>query len=349
MTQSHGYATYNAAEPLKPFDFTRRDVGPNDILIDILFCGVCHTDIHHVKNDWNKGVYPMVPGHEIVGVIKTLGKKVTKFAVGDTVGVGCFVGSCRTCDECEDNQEQFCEHKVMTYNSPEPKTDGVTYGGYSNNIVVDEHFVLAIPKNLDPASVAPLLCAGITTYSPLRHWKIKAGDKVGVVGLGGLGHVAVKLAKAMGAHVAVFTRSMNKTEDAKQLGADDVIISKNPEELKTHAKSFDFILDTVSAPHNLDTYLNLLKRDGTIVFVGLPSEAHPSPTIGNLIYLRRSMSGSLIGGLKETQEMLDFCGQHNITADIELIKIQDINKAYERVLNADVKYRFVIDMKSLGA
>jgi len=348
MINSYGYAAHSAGEALKPFNFTRREVGPKDVLIDILYSGICHTDIHHARNDWKRGVYPMVPGHEIVGVVKAIGRDVKNFKIGDTVGVGCFVDSCRECDECKDDQEQFCETKALTYGSQDSKTGGVTYGGYSNNIVVDEHFVVAIPENLDPASAAPLLCAGITTYSPLRHWKIKAGDKVGIVGLGGLGHMAVKIAKAMGAEVTVLTRSQNKTEDAKRLGADHVILSTDPKALATHTKYFDLILNTVSASHDLDIYIELLKRDGTIVFVGLPSDQHPSPTIQNLIFSRRSISGSLVGGLKETQEMLEFCGKHNITADIEVIDIKNINEAFERVLKSDVKYRFVVDMKSLS-
>ena len=348
MTTTQAYAAYSAAEPLKSFQFDCRDVGEHDVLIKILYCGICHSDIHSARGEWGDSVYPLVPGHEIIGVVEQVGKAVKKFTIGDKVGVGCFVDSCRDCEECQDQQEQFCEQKILTYNSHNPKTNSMTYGGYASNIVVDEHFVLSIPDNLDLAATAPLLCAGITTYSPLRHWQVSAGDKVGVVGLGGLGHVAIKLAKAMGAHVTVFTTSASKIADAKQLGADTVVLSKNKDELNQHRKSLNLIINTVSAPHNLDTYLELLKRDGTMVLVGLPSQPHPAPTPGNIIFTRRSISGSLVGGLKETQEMLNFCGQHNITADIELTDIQDVNTAYERTLNSDVKYRFVIDMKSLA-
>lgn len=347
MTESFGYAANKAGEPLKPFKFMRREVGARDVLIDITHCGICHSDIHHAKNEWGRGIYPMVPGHEVVGVVKKVGAAVTRFSEGDRVGVGCFVDSCRECSECESHQEQFCDEKIFTYNSPNKHTNGITYGGYSSNMVVDEDFVLSIPDNLDMSAAAPLLCAGITTYSPLKHWNIKAGDHVGVVGLGGLGHMAVKIAKAMGAHVTVFSRSTHKIEDAKRLRADDVIISTDTEALNKAANSLNFILDTVSASHDIDTYLQLLKHDGHLVFVGIPDQPHPPYDLGNLIYKRRSISGSLIGGIKETQEMLDFCGKHNIVSEIEMIKADEINAAFDRVLRSDVKYRFVIDMSTL--
>lgn len=350
MNTTKAFAAYNATDELKPFEFESRNTGPNDIKIDILFCGVCHSDIHSARNEWTsftQGIYPMVPGHEIVGTVSEIGSDVTKFKVGDTVGVGCMVDSCQNCADCHDGEEQFCPEKTFTYNSINPKTQQPTYGGYAKNITVDEKFVLSIPENLDLASAAPLLCAGITTYSPLKHWNVKPGDKVGVVGLGGLGHMAVKIAKAMGAHVVVFSTSESKTIEAKRLGADEVVISKNSEQMQAQANSFDFVLSTIAASHNLDPYVALLKRDKTITFVGLPSENHPSPDMANLIFARRSIAGSIIGGIRETQEMLDFCAKHNITADIELINMQDINTAYERILKSDVKYRFVIDMGSL--
>jgi len=348
MYTSFGYAAHDNTSPLVPFQFNRRELKASDVHINILFCGVCHSDIHQVRNEWGNAAFPMVPGHEIVGKVINIGSAVTHFKIGDSVGVGCLVGSCRTCPECQDDLEQYCNHPVFTYNSPDPNMSGNTYGGYSDNIVVDQHFVLKIADNLDLAAAAPLLCAGITTYSPLRHWQIGAGDKVGVVGLGGLGHMAVKFAHAMGAQVVLFTTSPDKVADAKRLGADSVVISKNPEEMAAHALSFDFILNTVAAPHNLDAYTALLKRDGTLCLVGVPDQPHPSPSVGNLIFKRRNIAGSLIGGLKETQEMLDFCAEHNITSDIELIPIQQINDAYERVVKSDVKYRFVIDLASLS-
>jgi uncharacterized zinc-type alcohol dehydrogenase-like protein len=347
MYQALGYAAHSNTSPLVPFRFERRDLTANDVHIEILFCGVCHSDIHQVRNEWGGARFPIVPGHEIVGKVITVGAAVTAFKAGDSVGVGCLVDSCRTCPECGDNLEQYCDNAVFTYNSPDKHTGGTNYGGYSNNIVVDQHFVLKIADSLDLAAAAPLLCAGITTYSPLKHWGVSAGDKVGVVGLGGLGHMAVKFAHAMGAQVVLFTTSPAKTADAKRLGADAVVISKNPEQMQQHLASFDFILDTVAAPHNLDAYTALLKRDGKLCLVGVPDQPHPSPAVGNLIFKRRSIVGSLIGGLKETQEMLDFCAAHNITSDIELIPIQHINEAYHRVVNSDVKYRFVIDLGSL--
>lgn len=348
MLKSVGYAAQAHDKPLQHFSFERRDLTPHDVHIDILFCGVCHSDLHLARNEWGGSIYPIVPGHEIVGTVRAVGDKVTKFKPGDTVGVGCMVDSCRHCENCEDGFEQYCDNGfTATYNSEEKQTGGVTYGGYSNNIVVDQDFVLNVDPKLELAAVAPLLCAGITTYSPLKHWGVKAGHKVAVVGLGGLGHMGVKLAKAMGAEVTMITTSPNKVGDAKRLGADAVIISKNEDEMKAARNQFDFVLNTVAAPHNLDAYSSLLRRDGAMTLVGLPAEPHPSPSVGVLIGKRRSIAGSLIGGIAETQEMLDFCAKHNITADIEMIDIQNINDAYERMLKSDVKYRFVIDMKSL--
>jgi len=347
MSKAIAYAAYSAKEPLKHFNFERRTVGAKDIQIEILFCGVCHSDLHTVRNEWRNAIYPVVPGHEIVGRVLSVGPDVKGFKAGDLAGVGCMVDSCRVCADCADDLEQYCDHNIFTYNSPDKHTDKMTYGGYSNQIVVDEHFVLHISDKLDLAAVAPLLCAGITTYSPLRHWKVGPGMKVGIVGLGGLGHMAVKLAHAMGAHVVLFTTSPNKAEDAKRLGADEVVISKNPDEMNLHAKSFDFILNTVAAAHNLDPFTALLKRDGTMCLNGVPENPHPSPSVGNLIFKRRQLAGSLIGGIKETQEMLDFCADHNITSDVEIIPMHDINSAYERMLKGDVKYRFVIDMSTL--
>lgn len=345
--QTKAYAAQNATTPLAPFSFERRNLGNDDVQIEILYCGVCHSDLHTVRSEWGSATYPCVPGHEIVGRVVKVGKDVNKFKEGDTVGVGCMVDSCRTCANCKDNLEQFCEKgTIFTYNSPDKHTGGITYGGYSESIVVDKEFVLKIPKNLDLAATAPLLCAGITTYSPLRYHNVTKGQKVGVVGLGGLGHMGVKLAKALGAHVVVFTTSPSKVEDALRLGADEVVNSKNEDEMQKHLNSFHFILDTVSAQHDINAYLLMLRRDGNLTQVGVP----PDPlllSVGSLIFGRRSMSGSLIGGIKETQEMLDFCGKHNVTADIELIPIQNINEAYDRLVKSDVKYRFVIDMASL--
>lgn len=348
MIKSLGYAAMTAETPLVPYRFERRDLKPDDVQIEILYCGVCHSDLHTARNEWHNTVYPVVPGHEIVGRVVATGNQVAKFKVGDLVGVGCMVDSCQQCEACHEGLEQYCENGfVGTYNGEEKHLGGMTFGGYSNNLVVRESFVLRIPENLDPAAAAPLLCAGITTYSPLRHWKVGKGMKVGVVGLGGLGHMALKLARAMGAEVILFTTSPNKREDGRRLGAHDVVVSKDREEMKKYRNSLDFILNTVAAPHNLDHFLNLLKREGTMTLVGAPAEPHPSPEVFNLIFKRRSIAGSLIGGIQETQEMLDFCGQHNITSDIEMIPIQKINEAYERMLKSDVKYRFVIDMKSL--
>lgn len=345
--KTKAYAAQSATTPLVPFSFERRKVDKHDVQIEILYCGVCHSDLHTVRGDWGSANYPCVPGHEIVGRVLKVGKDVNRFKEGDTVGVGCMVDSCLKCANCKDNLEQFCEKgATFTYNSPDKHTGGITYGGYSESIVVDKEFVLKIPKNLDLAATAPLLCAGITTYSPLRYHNVTKGQKVGVVGLGGLGHVGVKLAKAMGAYVVVFTTSANKVEDALRLGADEVVNSKNEDEMQKHLNSFHFILDTVSAKHDINAYLLLLRRDGNLTQVGIPSEPLLL-SVSSLIFGRRSMSGSLIGGIKETQEMLDFCGKHNVTADIELIPIQNINEAYDRLVKSDVKYRFVIDMASL--
>ena len=347
MMKSFGYAAYDPKKPLAPFSFERREPNANDVQIEILYCGVCHSDLHQVRDEWGNSKFPIVPGHEIVGRVVKVGNDVKTYKIGDLAAVGCLVDSCGTCPDCHDHQEQFCNAAVFTYNSPDKHTGNVTYGGYSNQIVVDQRFVLRVSDKLDLAAVAPLLCAGITTYSPLRHWKIGKGDKVGIVGLGGLGHMGVKLAHAFGAHTVLFTTSPDKAADAKRLGADEVVISRNADEMKQHLTSFDFILNTVAAAHDLDQYMSLLKRDGTMCLVGVPDHPHPSPGVANLIFKRRSLAGSLIGGLKETQEMLDFCAEHNITSDIELIPIQKINEAYDRMLKSDVKYRFVIDMSSL--
>ena len=347
MLKTKGYATKSAEALLAPYDFERREPRPNDVQIEIMYCGVCHSDIHQARNEWGNAHYPMVPGHEIIGKVTALGTAVNDFTIGETVGVGCLVDSCRTCPDCQDDLEQFCNAPTFTYNSEDKVSGGNTFGGYSTQVVVDRHFVLHVSDKLDPAAAAPLLCAGITTYSPLRHWKIGKGHKVGIVGLGGLGHMGVKLAVAMGAEVVLFTTSPNKVEDGKKLGAHDVVISKNSDEMQKHLLSFDFILDTVAAAHDLDAYSSLLKRDGTLCLVGVPDHPHPSPSVGNLIFKRRQIAGSLIGGIKETQEMLDFCAEHNIVSDIEMIPMQQINEAYERVLKSDVKYRFVIDLASL--
>jgi uncharacterized zinc-type alcohol dehydrogenase-like protein len=348
MIKTLGYAATAADTPLAPFRFERRQPGPKDVQIEILYCGVCHSDVHLARNEWRDAVYPVVPGHEIVGRVTRVGGEVQKFKEGDLAGVGCLVDSCRNCINCDEGFEQYCDHGfTLTYNSPDKHTGGMTYGGYSTAIVVDEDFVLRIPEGLDPAAAAPLLCAGITTYSPLRQWKVGKGQKVGVVGLGGLGHMAVKLAHAMGAHVVLFTTSPGKTQDGLRLGADEVVVSRNADAMEKHVNSFNFILNTVAAPHNLDAYLVLLKRDGTMTLVGAPAEPHPSPNVFNLIFKRRRLAGSLIGGIAETQEMLDFCAEHGIVADIEIIPMQTINEAWERMVRSDVKYRFVIDMGSL--
>jgi len=349
MYQAQAYSAAGATAPLAATSISRREPTERDVQIEILFCGICHSDLHAVRDEWNEfmpTVYPIVPGHEIVGRVTNVGSAVKKFKRGDLVGVGCLVDSDGTCHECEADLEQFCPNRILTYNSPDRHSDGVTYGGYSESVVVDERFVLRVPSNLDPAAAAPLLCAGITTYSPLRHWGVTKGKKVGVVGLGGLGHMGVKIAHALGAHVVVFTTSPNKTEDALRLGADEVIVSRNTDEMAKHAETFDFILDTVSAQHDINSYLDLLARDGNITLVGAPPEGLNVKAF-SLIGGRRSLSGSPIGGLRETQEMLDFCGEHGITADVEVIPIQKINEAYDRLTNSDVKYRFSIDMASL--
>lgn len=347
MPASLGYAAPSAKAPLSPFRFERREPGPHDVQIEIQYCGVCHSDLHQVLDEWNNGIFPMVPGHEIVGRITKVGAQVKGFKPGDLAGVGCMVDSCRGCASCQEGLEQFCEKGfVGTYNSKN-KDGSLTYGGYSNNIVVDQAFVLRISDKLNLAATAPLLCAGITTWSPLRHWKVSKGQKVGVVGLGGLGHMGVKFAASFGARVVLFTTSPGKAEDARRLGAHEVVVSKNRDEMKQHARSFDFILDTVSAPHDLNAYLALLKRDGAMVLVGLPDK-DPTLKAGNLIFARRQLAGSLIGGIRETQEMLDYCAEHGIVSDIEMIPMQQINQAYERMLKSDVKYRFVIDIATLG-
>lgn len=341
------YAAQSASAPLNSFNFNRRDPEATDVQIDILYCGVCHSDIHQARNEWHNTIYPCVPGHEIVGRVMKVGSKVHGFKEGDTVGVGCLVDSCRTCSSCQEHLEQHCANgATFTYNSPEKHIGGITYGGYSENIVVNQDFVLRVSQKFNLAAAAPLLCAGITTYSPLRRWKVGKGQKVGIVGLGGLGHMAVKFANAFGAHVVLFTTSPHKKADAKRLGAHEVVISKHENEMKKHANSFDFILDTVSADHDVNVYLGLLKRSGTMTLVGVP-ENPLSVASFNLIMQRRQLAGSLIGGLPETQEMLDFCAERGIVCDIETISIQKINEAYERMLKSDVKYRFVIDMASL--
>jgi uncharacterized zinc-type alcohol dehydrogenase-like protein len=346
MIQSRGYAAQQSTTPLAPFSFTRRDPKERDVVIEIEYCGVCHSDIHSVRNEWGNAVYPMVPGHEIIGRVTAVGNDVSRFKAGQRVGVGVIIDSCRTCASCKNNEEQYCEVGVtLTYGATDKYGD-LTYGGYSNNIVVDEHFVHSVSTKLDPAGVAPLLCAGITTYSPLRHWQVGPGKKVGIIGLGGLGHMGLKFAHAFGAHTVQFTTSESKVEDAKRLGADEVVISKDADAMKKEANSYDFILDTVSAVHNLNAYLPLVKRDGVYCQVGLPDQP-PVINMGNLLFKRRALSGSIIGGMAETQAMLEYCAEKNIVSDVEVIPIQKVNEAFERVLKADVKYRFVIDMASL--
>jgi alcohol dehydrogenase (NADP+) len=343
------YGAQTASSPLAPFSITRREPGVRDVQIDILFCGVCHSDLHQARDEWHNTTYPCVPGHEIVGTATRVGADVKRFKVGDRVGVGCMVGSCGKCASCKAGQEQYCvEFPIFTYNSNDTVLGGVTYGGYSSSIVVDEAFVLRIPSTLDLAAAAPLLCAGITPYSPLRHWKVGPGQKVGIVGLGGLGHMGIKFAKALGAHVVLFTTSPGKVEDGKRLGADEVVLSKNEAEMKKHASSFNFILDAVSAQHDVNAYLQLLKLDGTLVLLGAPE--HPLPVAAfNLLLPRRHFSGSCIGGIAETQEMLDFCAEKRIACDVEVIPMQKINEAWDRLVKQDVKYRFVIDMATLKA
>lgn len=344
------YGAHAGNLPVEPLEISRRAPGAHDVQIEISFCGICHSDLHQVRSEWAGTLFPCVPGHEIVGRVSAVGAEVSRFGVGDTVGVGCIVDSCRHCDECADGLENYCDHIIATYNSPTPDAPGHTLGGYSQRIVVDERYVLRIRHPQEQlAAVAPLLCAGITTYSPLRHWKVGPGQKVGIVGIGGLGHMGIKLAHAMGAQVVAFTTSASKRQEAKALGADEVVLSTERAEMKAHAKSFDFILNTVAAPHDLDAFVSLLKRDATMTLVGAPATPHPSPQVMRLIAKRRSIAGSLIGGIAETQEMLDFCAEHGIVADIEMIRAAQIEEAYERMLKGDVKYRFVIDSASLAA
>jgi alcohol dehydrogenase (NADP+) len=349
MYNAKAYSAASATSPLAHTQIKRRDATECDVQIEIIFCGICHSDLHAVRNEWSgimPTVYPIVPGHEIVGRVTKVGSAVTKYKPGELAAVGCMVDSDGACPHCRNNLEQFCPNMILTFNSPDKHLGGVTYGGYSDSIVVDERFVLRVPSNLSLAGAAPLLCAGITTYSPMRHWGVTNGKKVGVVGLGGLGHMGVKFAHAFGAHVVVFTTSPNKKEDALRLGADEVVISRNANEMAKHVGSFDFILDAVSAEHDINAYLNLLGHDGNLTLVGAPAKPLGVGAFG-LIMKRRSLSGSMIGGIAETQEMLDFCGAHNITADVEVIPIQKVNEAYERLLKSDVKYRFSIDMASL--
>jgi len=351
MYNSKAYSAASATSPLTSTKIQRRDPTEKDVQIEILFCGICHSDLHQVRNEWSgvmPTVYPCVPGHEIVGRVTKVGSGVKKFKPGDLAAVGCMVDSDRTCEQCKAGLEQFCPGLILTYNFPDKHLGGVTYGGYSDSVVVDEHFVLRVPAKLNPAGTAPLLCAGITTYSPMRHWGVKKGKKVGVVGLGGLGHMAVKFAHALGAHVVVFTTSPGKKDDALRLGADEVVLSRNANEMQKHAGSFDFILDAVAADHDINAYIALLRRDGNVTLVGAPEKPLGVSAFG-LIMGRRSLSGSAIGGIAETQQMLDFCGKHNITSDVEVIPIQKVNEAYERLLKSDVKYRFSIDLASLKA
>lgn len=347
MVNVPSYAAQSATTPLAPFNINRREPRVNDVQIEILYCGVCHSDLHTARNEWKGTNYPVVPGHEIVGRVTKVGTNVKNYKEADIVAVGCMVDSCQNCPSCKENLEQYCESgATFTYNSQDKEDHTPTYGGYSTQITVDQKFVLRAPKEFtekDLPGVAPLLCAGITTYSPLRHWKVGKGQTVGVVGLGGLGHMAIKIAHAMGAKVILFTTTAGKIADAKRLGADEVVISKDETLMKQQANRLDFIIDTVAASHNLDPYLSTLKRDGTLCLVGAPEHPHPSPTVEQLIFRRRKLGGSLIGGIKETQEMLDFCAQNKITSDVEIIPIQKINEAYERMLKSDVKYRFVID------
>jgi uncharacterized zinc-type alcohol dehydrogenase-like protein len=349
MNRAKAYSAASATSALAPTTILRREPTEHDVHIEILFCGICHSDLHTVRNEWSSvlaTVYPCVPGHESIGRVAKVGSAVRKFKVGDLAGVGCMVDSDGTCPHCRDGVEQFCTAATFTYNSPDRHLGGVTYGGYSDSVVVDERFVLSVPSNLDLAGAAPLLCAGITTYSPMRRWGVTKGKKVGVVGLGGLGHMGVKFAHALGAHVVVFTTSASKKEDALRLGADEVVVSRNASAMQSHAGSFDFILDAVSAEHDVETYLNLLARDGNMTLVGAPEKPFPVSAF-SLLFGRRNLSGSLIGGIRETQEMLDFCGAQGITSDVEVIPIQKVNEAYERMLRSDVKYRFSIDMASL--
>ncbi|WP_109489450.1 NAD(P)-dependent alcohol dehydrogenase [Occallatibacter savannae] len=347
MPQSKGFAATDPKTPLAPYSFSRREPGPTELAIDILFCGVCHSDLHMARNEWGQSIYPMVPGHEIVGRVTAAGKEVKKFKAGDIAAVGVIVDSCRHCAPCDRGEEHYClEGATLTYAAKDRVDGSITMGGYSSNHVVDERFAHTVPANLDLAAVAPLLCAGITTYSPLRHWNVGPGKKVGIVGLGGLGHMGLKFAHSFGAQTIQFTTSLKKKDDAIKLGADEVIVSTDEAQMKKHAGTFDFILDTASAPHALEPYLSLLKQDGTLALVGLPDQP-PSVSVFSLITKRASIAGSMIGGMPETQEMLDYCGKNNITADVEVIPIQQINEAFERMLKQDVKYRFVIEMSTL--
>ncbi|MFP5358561.1 MAG: NAD(P)-dependent alcohol dehydrogenase [Gammaproteobacteria bacterium] len=349
MSTVLGYAAANAQSPLAPFSFERREPRARDVEIEILYCGVCHSDVHQARDEWGGSIFPMVPGHEIVGRVTRAGSDVKRFKAGDLAGVGCIVDSCRSCPSCAEGLEQYCQKGFTgTYNSRERDTQAPTYGGYATRIVVDEAYTLRISERLPLAGVAPLLCAGITTYSPLRHWGVGPGHKVGVVGLGGLGHMAVKLAHSFGAQVVLFTSSEHKVADARRLGAHEVVISRDRAAMKAHSRSFDFILNTVAAPHDLNAFLALLKRGGTMTLVGVPDK-DPTLKVGSLIFNRTHLAGSLIGGIAETQEMLDYCAAHDITADVEIIPIQQINEAFERMVRSDVKYRFVIDMASLRA
>ncbi|MEJ7935253.1 NAD(P)-dependent alcohol dehydrogenase [Sphingobium sp. AN558] len=346
------FGAHAAEKPLELIEIERRSVGAHDVQIAIAYCGICHSDLHQVRSEWDGTLYPCVPGHEIVGHVTAVGPQVTNFVVGDAVGVGCMVGSCQKCPSCDEGLEQYCTGGglVGTYNGPTPDAPGHTLGGYSQSIVVDDKFVLKIGHGEDQlAAVAPLLCAGITTWSPLRHWNVGPGKKVGIVGIGGLGHMGVKLAHALGAHVVAFTTSESKRQDALDLGADEVVVSREPDQMTAHAGSFDFILNTVAASHDLDAFTILLKREGTLCLVGVPEHAHPSPSVASLIFGRKAIAGSLIGGIAETQEMLDFCAEKGIVADIEIIAAQDIDRAYDRMQKSDVKYRFVIDNATLAA
>ncbi|MCP3062597.1 NAD(P)-dependent alcohol dehydrogenase [Myxococcus sp. K38C18041901] len=348
MTTVRGYAAQDARSPLAPFQFERREPGVDDVELDILYCGVCHSDIHQARDEWGGSIFPMVPGHEIIGRVTRVGANVTRFKVGDSVGVGCMVDSCRACPSCQDGLEQYCEKggPTVTYNGRERQSQQPTFGGYSSAMVVDQAFVLRVPDSLNPARAAPLLCAGITTWSPLHHWNVRAGQRVGIVGLGGLGHMGVKFARALGAHVVVLSHSENKRQDALRLGAHEFVVSSDAAQMKARENAFDFILDTVSAQHDLNAYLRLLRRDGQMVLVGVPEKPLELGAF-NLIGTRRKLAGSMIGGIRETQEMLDFCAEHEVVSDVEVIPIQQVNDAYTRILRGDVKYRFVIDMKSL--
>ena len=350
MIPATGYAAHDASAPLRPWSFERRDVGPRDVRIDIDFCGICHSDLHTVRGEWGEIAYPQVPGHEIVGRVAAVGAEVRDWTVGDRVGVGCMVDSCQSCASCADGLEQYCEHGFTgTYGGTEKETGRPTQGGYASTIVVDERFVLRIPDGLEPAEAAPLLCAGITTYSPLREWDVGVGSTVGVVGIGGLGHMAVKLANAMGAEVTAFTTSPSKEADARRLGASRVVVARDAAQMAAAANTFDVIIDTVGAPHDVPALMTTLRRDGTLVLLGGSPEPHPSPAPFAFIMGRKRMAGSLIGGIRETQEMLDFCAEHGTGADVEVIPVDRINEAYERMLKGDVKYRFVIDMRTLTA